>query len=63
MNDCVCFKGKMGWKSGQGLGRLNQGIIKPIEESDQKGRRGLGLKLEHFDKKVEEWNFDEDLVI
>lgn len=36
----------MGYKKGKGLGKYGQGLIEPIEASRQRGRRGLGLRLE-----------------
>lgn len=53
----------MGLKPGQGLGKHNQGIVKPIEESNQKGRSGIGFKVESNDQKVDTWNFEADSVI
>lgn len=40
---------KMGFSKDKGLGKLGQGRIEPIEASEQKGRRGLGLKLDGLD--------------
>lgn len=53
---------KMGWKPGVGLGKHNQGIVKPIEESDQKGRRGLGFEIQGFGSTDEDWDFSKDTV-
>ena len=39
----------MGFDPQKGLGKSGQGRIEPIEASDQKGRRGFGLKLEGLD--------------
>lgn len=36
---------KMGYKSGKGLGAKQQGRVNIIETSQQKGRRGLGLRV------------------
>ena len=40
----------MGFKEGGGLGRFGQSRTAPIEESKQKGRRGLGLVLADIDR-------------
>jgi hypothetical protein len=53
---------KMGWKPGEGLGKHHQGIVKPIEESDQKGRRGLGFEIKEFTSTNEDWDFSKDQV-
>lgn len=42
----------MGFKAGQGLGKVGQGIIAPIKESDQAGRRGLGFKVEGLERET-----------
>lgn len=41
---------KWGFNPDQGLGKSGQGRIDPIEASEQKGRRGLGLKLDGLDQ-------------
>lgn len=54
---------KMGHQDGKGLGRYGQGITAPINESNQKGRSGLGNeKKGDFDSKVDSWDFDKDPV-
>ncbi|XP_019851624.1 PREDICTED: cap-specific mRNA (nucleoside-2'-O-)-methyltransferase 1-like, partial [Amphimedon queenslandica] len=49
----------MGYKPGLGLGKTHTGITAPIEESLQKGRRGLGLCLEGLEKEDVKWEQEE----
>ncbi|CAO1399811.1 unnamed protein product [Diamesa serratosioi] len=46
----------MGYKEDTGLGRLGQGRIVPIEASQQRGRRGLGLRLDELDAAAIKWD-------
>ncbi|CAG03561.1 unnamed protein product, partial [Tetraodon nigroviridis] len=39
---------KMGFREGEGLGKFGQGRKEIVEASTQRGRRGLGLKLQGF---------------
>lgn len=48
-NKSMMMMKKMGFNPDQGLGKSGQGRIAPIEASEQKGRRGLGLKLDGLD--------------
>lgn len=52
----------MGYDKSRGLGRNATGPTKLIEESKQKGRRGLGFTFQNFDNETAEWNFDDDPV-
>lgn len=47
---------KMGYREGEGLGKHAQGRVEPVELSNQKGRRGLGLSLPGLDGKTIEWD-------
>lgn len=38
----------MGFREGEGLGKFGQGRKEIVEASTQRGRRGLGLKLQGF---------------
>ena len=49
----------MGYKPGLGLGKTHTGITAPIEESLQKGRRGLGLSLDGLEKEDVKWEQEE----
>jgi hypothetical protein len=53
----------MGYDKNRGLGVNAQGPTKLIEESKQKGRRGLGFSFQDFNDETAEWNFDNDPVI
>lgn len=52
----------MGYQDGKGLGKQGQGIVKPIDESNQKGKQGLGFMNKNFDKRVDHWDADSDPV-
>ncbi len=52
----------MGYDKDRGLGLNAQGPTKLIEESKQKGRRGLGFTFKEFNNETAEWNFDDDPV-
>jgi cap1 methyltransferase len=47
---------KMGYRKDTGLGRLGQGRVEPIEASQQRGRRGLGLRLDELDRVAVKWD-------
>lgn len=47
---------KMGYRKDTGLGRLGQGRVEPIEASQQRGRRGLGMRLDDLDKAAVKWD-------
>lgn len=47
---------KMGYKKDTGLGRLGQGRVAPVEAAQQKGRRGLGMRLDDLDRAADKWD-------
>lgn len=49
----------MGYQAGKGLGKFGTGITQPVEESIQKGRRGLGYMLEGLEKEEVQWELEE----
>ncbi|CAF3479483.1 unnamed protein product [Adineta steineri] len=51
---------KMGYDKNRGLGLNAQGPTKIIEESKQKGHRGLGYTNKGFNDITAEWDFDTD---
>jgi cap1 methyltransferase len=46
----------MGFKKDKGLGKQGQGRLEPIIASQQKGRRGLGLRLDDLDRVADKWD-------
>jgi G-patch protein len=52
----------MGFDKTRGLGVNKQGPTELIEESKQKGRRGLGFTFKEFNEETAEWDFDNDPV-
>lgn len=53
----------MGFKEEGGLGRYGQGRSDIIETSQQRGRRGLGFRVEGFDDKDFSWEEEEEVRI
>lgn len=53
----------MGFKEEGGLGRYGQGRSGIIETSQQRGRRGLGFRVEGFDDKDFSWEEEEEVRI
>ncbi|RZC32066.1 cap-specific mRNA (nucleoside-2'-O-)-methyltransferase 1, partial [Asbolus verrucosus] len=47
----------MGYKSGLGLGKNQQGITLPVEIKSQIGKRGLGLDIDNLEGTSNEWDF------
>ncbi|PVD25771.1 hypothetical protein C0Q70_13431 [Pomacea canaliculata] len=54
---------KMGFKEGSGLGKHSQGRREIVEASKQRGRRGLGHKVEGFEPADIEWDFEKEKII
>jgi hypothetical protein len=52
----------MGFDKDRGLGLNAQGPTKLIEESKQKGRRGLGFSFKDFNDETAGWDFNDDPV-
>lgn len=52
----------MGYDKTRGLGLNAQGPTKLIEESKQKGHRGLGFSFKDFSNETAEWDFNNDPV-
>ncbi len=52
----------MGFKEGAGLGKNQQGMIKPIEVSKQRGRRGLGLQIKGLEVEDVDWDFSKEVA-
>lgn len=48
----------MGYKEGMGLGRTEEGRIDIVETSKQRGRRGLGLKIDSAFEPSEQAQWD-----
>lgn len=51
---------KMGYKSGKGLGKDDQGRVKPIEAATQLGRRGFGHHVPGLKEASLKWNPEEE---
>ncbi|KAK7105134.1 cap-specific mRNA (nucleoside-2'-O-)-methyltransferase 1-like [Littorina saxatilis] len=54
---------KMGYTEGKGLGKHGQGRKEIVEASKQRGRRGLGHKIEGFEPADIEWDFEKEQII
>lgn len=52
----------MGYVEGEGLGKFGQGRTTIIETSKQRGRRGLGLRLEGLEPSDVQWDFEKEQV-
>lgn len=55
-NQSMRMMQKMGFKADTGLGKSGQGRLEPVEASNQRGRRGLGLRLDGIDVAATKWS-------
>lgn len=55
---------QMGYKKGKGLGKNETGRVDIVEASNQRGRRGLGLKLKGLEAKTAlSWEEEEEILV
>lgn len=52
----------MGYDGKRGLGTHGQGRVDLVEESKQKGRKGLGFSYTGFSDASSQWDFENDPV-
>lgn len=52
----------MGYKSGTGLGKYEQGRVNIVEASKQRGRRGLGLTIPGLEPSDKKWDSTKEEV-
>lgn len=52
----------MGYKSGTGLGKFEQGRVDIVHASKQRGRRGLGLHIAGLEPSDTIWDSEKDQV-
>ncbi|VEN43647.1 unnamed protein product [Callosobruchus maculatus] len=52
----------MGYKTGVGLGKNEQGITKTIDIAYQLGKRGLGLNIKKLSPSQESWDFNKENI-
>ncbi|CAH1792799.1 unnamed protein product [Owenia fusiformis] len=54
---------KMGHEKGKGLGKRQDGRVDIVEASNQRGKRGLGHKIQNFEARSDlQWNFEKEEV-
>lgn len=51
----------MGYEQGQGLGKYQQGMVAPVEASNQRGRRGFGFTIQGLEPRNLEWDASQDV--
>ncbi|GFS91353.1 cap-specific mRNA [Nephila pilipes] len=54
---------KMGYKTGKGLGKNEQGRVNIVEASNQRGRRGLGMKIAGLEPSDTIWDASQEEIL